>query len=171
MAKDRYHFDEQFNIDDFHVHSYDDKLLSTAKDPAITARREARKARLAKESDRRVIMPEDIQTGKKKKRHKVRVGRVLLFSAAVIAVLAFVGVQGVKLTKLQLEKKEAQKELEVLEQKVEQLEDELLELDSDEYVENAARSELHMIKDGEVMYIVDPGQEDTQKNTDGAKPE
>ncbi len=172
MPRDRYNFDEQFDIDvDFsklNTKWYDDQILSNEKDAKITARREARKAKYAKNADVKVISPEDITEGKKKQKKKIRTGRAVVLMLALAGVMALVGVSGVKLTSLQIEKKAAEKELARLEEKVAQLNAELKELDSEEYVENAARSELHMIREGEVMYIVDPGTEEEAKE-DGAK--
>ena len=145
--KDRYNFDAHTSFDEFYLGSTDEK---------ITARREARKARLAKRADVAVITPEEILETKRKKKYKIEVSKLAVAILVVAAVLAFVVIAGVKLTNLQVEKRAAEKKLESLNQRAAQLQDELSELDSDEYIENAARSELHMIRDGEVMYIVNP---------------
>jgi len=165
MPKDRYGFDAEFDINMFDTHMYDDTLLSTDKDEKITARREARKAKLAKNSDVNVITPEDIDRGRKVRKHKARTSNVILVGLAFVAVMFVVIRLGIRLVSLEVEKKAAQAELASLELKVEQLEAELKELDSEEYIENAARSELHMIKNGEVMYIVDPGTEETKEES------
>lgn len=164
MPQDRYNFDKEFDIDvdlsQLNTRWYDDSILSTKKDAKITARREARKARLAKDADVKVISPEDIKEAKRIEKKKINIGRTVLVSLIFIGVIALVAVSGIKLTSLQLEKRAAEKELAGLKEDLQQLEAELNEIDSDEYVENAARSELHMIKDGEVMYIVEPGLKD-----------
>ena len=165
--KDRYNFDAEFDIERLNTHTYDDVLLSNKADEKITARREARKARIAKESDVNVITPEMIEQHKIKKKRKVHAGKILAGIGVLLLVVAFVGAAGLKLTKLQIEKRNAEKQLKALTEKTEQLANELQELDTDEYVENAARSELHMIKEGEVMYIVNPDldKKDTTEQT------
>lgn len=144
--KDRYNFDVHTSFDEFY--------LDSSADEKITARREARKAKLAK--DVKVITPEEILATKRKKKYKIELSKLIVAVVVVAAVLAFLVVAGIKLTNLQVEKRAAEKKLESLNEKVNQLQAELSELDSDEYIENAARSELHMIRDGEVMYIVNP---------------
>ena len=167
MPQDRYNFDKQFDteievdLSKLNTRWYDDQILSNEKDARITARREARKARYIKNTDVKVISPEDIVEGKRREKRKIKTSRAVVLAVAFALVIAFVANAGIKLTSLQLEKKAAERELAALTQKVDQLSDELRELDSAEYIENAARSELHMIRKGEVMYIVEPGPEET----------
>ena len=168
MPKDRYDFDAEFDISRFNTRTYDESILSNEPDERIAARREARKAKYTKTADVKVITPEDIDRGKVRKKRKIRTGRALLFSAVFCGVLAIVAVQGIKLTRLQIERHNAMAELKALEEQAAQLQNELAELDSQEYIENAARSELHMIKNGEVMYIVNPAPAEPEKK-DGAK--
>ena len=52
------------------------------------------------------------------------------------------------------ERARVQAQLDELEKRRSELENELLMVNSDEYVEQQARSQLHMIKPGEVLYIV-----------------
>ena len=75
-----------------------------------------------------------------------------------------------------------QAQLEELEKRRSELENELLMVNSDEYVEQQARSQLHMIKPGEVLYIIPnsteysaPEPEEPEESpegtpADGAKP-
>ncbi len=168
--RDRYNFDQEFNIKNYNTNYFDDMFLSTKEDERISARRRARIEKANR--DVKVISPEDLEKAdqaRKKKKVKINRTRSLAFAAAFIIVLVIVAVSGVKLTKLQVEKKEAEKKLEQLTQKQEQLTAELQELDSDEYVENSARSNLHMIKEGEVMYVVNPNLVTTEETEDTAE--
>ena len=59
-----------------------------------------------------------------------------------------------RMVSLTRERAMVQAQLEELEKRRSELENELLMVNSDEYVEQQARSQLHMIKPGEVLYIV-----------------
>lgn len=156
--KDRYNFDKEFhNLERLGTNDFDDMYLSTKEDERIAARRQARIEKANR--DVNVLKPEDLQKAeqaRKKKKIKINRRRAFAFIAAFVIVIAIVAVSGVRLTKLQVQKRNAEKELDKLKQKKEQLEAELQELDSDEYVENSARVNLHMIREGEVMYVVNP---------------
>lgn len=78
---------------------------------------------------------------------------------ALIAAFGFLLRSGINLMRLETERQQLEKEHAAKLEKEEQLEAELKELDSADYIEQEARSELHMIKDGEVVYIVDPAPE------------
>ena len=172
---DRYGFDK-FNMDksDTHFYDYDSVLLSNQKDEKISERRKQRIE--TKENDKRTVkakLKAERKARRQEKKRQLRkerahgkklVAMVLIFAAAV----AFISYESASLLKLSIEKMETQKELQRLNSKLEQLTDELGEVDSPEYVENTARSELHMIKEGEVMYIVNPS-ETTETNEDSAK--
>ncbi len=169
--KDRYHFSEKLDKEKSGDRFYDDYVLSTAPDDRISARREARRERAVKKAEPAAPAFVELAKQKPRARKNIRWGRLILAALVFAAVIVFAGYEGVRLTRLQIEKMQAQKELANLNMKLDQLGDELEALDSDEYVENSARSNLHMIKDGEVMYIVNPdlGKEDESES--GAKPE
>jgi len=59
-----------------------------------------------------------------------------------------------RMVALTQERARVQAQLDELEKRRSELENELLMVNSDEYVEQQARSQLHMIKPGEVLYIV-----------------
>ena len=75
-------------------------------------------------------------------------------------------VSGVKLMNLETKKQQAQEELKKLQAKEEELNAELRELDSEEYIEQEARSELHMIRDGEVVYVVTLPEDENKEGGD-----
>ena len=96
---------------------------------------------------------------------KLRPGKII-YIALVIGAFAFMLVSGVKLMNLETKKQQAQEELKKLQAKEEELNAELRELDSEEYIEQEARSELHMIKDGEVIYVVNLPEEENKEGSD-----
>lgn len=155
--KDRYGFDQEFNRAKYQTNYFDDKFLSTKEDADIAARRAARIEKANR--DVNVLKVEDLKKGeeaRKLKKRKITRSRAIIIGLLFVAVIAFVAVSGSKLTKLQIEKREAEKKLKQLNEKTEQLQAELQELDTDEYVRNAATTELHMINEGEVVYVVNP---------------
>jgi len=67
---------------------------------------------------------------------------------------AIVASAGINLWKLNKEKEEALAQLHALTQEQAALENELSQIESQEYIEQAARAELHMILPGETMYVI-----------------
>ena len=100
-----------------------------------------------------------------KQARKRRRGALIRFTCfvAIGAALIFTGISTMNIFSLLEEKRETQAELEALRHKKEALEQELELVESDEYVEQQARSELRMIYDGEVLYVVkDDGEEENK---------
>ena len=91
--------------------------------------------------------------------------RKIIYIALVLAAFAFMLYSGVRLMNLETKKQQAQEELEKLQAKEEELNAELRELDSEEYIEQEARSELHMIKDGEIVYVVTLPEEENKEGS------
>lgn len=153
-------------------------MLNKGEDEVISQRRKARKEEAKRKADKAVTISPEVIKGNVHERpslstKKVKAPRkkhsfktIALLFVLFAGVTAYVVVTGLKLTNLQLQKRDAEKQLEALTEKTDSLQQELQELDSDEYVENAARSELHMIKDGEVMYIVNPNLDEASENAD-----
>ena len=96
----------------------------------------------------------------KRKKH-----RKIIYIAFVLAAFAFMLYSGVRLMNLEAKKQQAQQELEKLQAKEEELNAELRELDSEDYIEQEARSELHMIKDGEIVYVVTLPEEENKEGS------
>ena len=92
--------------------------------------------------------PAKIQRTKRRRRTML-----VLFLALVVA-FAFTARSVQRMVSLTRERAMVQAQLEELEKRRSELENELLMVNSDEYVEQQARSQLHMIKPGEVLYIV-----------------
>ena len=88
----------------------------------------------------------------KRARVRKRTMLVLFLSVALFGTFTVRSVQ--RMVALTRERAMVQAQLEELEKRRSELENELLMVNSDEYVEQQARSQLHMIKPGEVLYIV-----------------
>jgi len=79
---------------------------------------------------------------------------MILCTAGILFVSAVVVSAGINLWNLHQEKQETQAALDALMQKQAELKNELSQLDKEEYIEQEARSELHMIFPGEIMYVI-----------------
>lgn len=90
--------------------------------------------------------------------------RRLIYLAIILGLLAVIAFTAFHLLGLQKEIKAADEQKQVLEKEKSRLENELNQVNSQDYVEDKARSELHMIKPGETIYVAP--QEDEQ--TSGA---
>ena len=75
------------------------------------------------------------------------------------------------LTTLQEEKENVQKQLDALTKQRDQLEVELREVQSEEYVEQEARSELRMIYPGEVLYVAPDDEKEEGSDGSAAAPD
>lgn len=137
-------------------------------------RREVRRKRL----EERAKVKNDPVKAKRAKRNRKA---VLVLVLALAALAAFTARALQKTIVLTQERARVQAQLDELEKRRSELENELLMVNSDEYVEQQARSQLHMIKPGEVLYIVpssteytapEPAPETPAEETpsEGAKP-
>ena len=124
--------------------------LPASRSERMERAREERRRKRQELLDKRVKEAERQAEMRSPKRRRY----VIVSTAAVLFVTAFVVRTGWNLWKLQAEKLEAQEALRILQEERAELEDKLKQVESDEYVEHEARSELHMIKPGEVLYII-----------------
>lgn len=90
----------------------------------------------------------------KRKRRIVRALTRLLVLVTVCVVIGLLSKSVVNIIGLQSEKNQKEKELEALQDEIAKDQDILQQVNSDEYVEQQARSELKMIKEGEILYVV-----------------
>ena len=131
-------------------------------------RREVRRKRL---EDRTKVKDDPVRAKRAKSRRKTMLALVLVLALAA----AFTARAVQKMVSLQQERVRVQAQLDALEKRRSELENELLMVNSDEYVEQQARSQLHMIKPGEVLYIVPSSTEYTapepEEPSDGTSPE
>ncbi|MBR3394320.1 MAG: septum formation initiator family protein [Firmicutes bacterium] len=90
----------------------------------------------------------------REKRAKNRRKTLLVLVLLVLVAAAWTARSVQRMVALSQERAAVQAQLDELEKRRSELENELLMVNSDEYVEQQARSQLHMIKPGEVLYIV-----------------
>lgn len=150
-----------------------DLLERPSESEAQKARREVRSKKLEKKT--KVKDPAKI-----KRRQQRR--RVILVMILMVLVAGGLAVRGLyRMVALNMEKAETAKELAALEQQLGELQNELTQVNSDEYVEQQARIQLHMIRPGEVLYVVPlepsanspaeiPGDDSNQPQEEPAKP-
>lgn len=133
-------------------------------DLAREERRRKRREKLEKK------MPVE-KTAVSKRRTAKRRRYALLTTAVILFVAAVVASSGIKLWRLSREKQATQAELNNLLEREAALQNELTQLESEEYIEREARAELHMIFPGEVLYVVplDSENDDASEESD-AKP-
>lgn len=116
-------------------------------DLAREARRQKRKEKLEKKYP---VEKDSVALRRQAKRRRF----VIVCTAVVLLVAAMVASSGIKLWKLSKEKEEAQAQLNTLISEEAALKNELSQIESQEYIEQAARAELHMILPGETMYVI-----------------
>ncbi|NCB42006.1 MAG: septum formation initiator family protein [Clostridia bacterium] len=111
--------------------------------------------------------------GFSKRRMAKRRRYALIITALVLFVVALVASSGLKLWRLAREKQATQAELSNLLEKEAELQNELTQLESKEYIEREARAELHMIFPGEVLYVIplDKTAEEEALEESDAKPQ
>ncbi len=93
--------------------------------------------------------PELVKARARSRRHIAGVFIVIIVFLAVTANILYQSYT------LRQEKRAVEEKLLQLQRKQAELEERLRQINTDEYVEQAARSELHMIKNGETMYVID----------------
>ena len=129
---------------------------------------EAQKERQAQRAKLREEQEELLRRQKKTRRRRRGFLIKAMCVAAVMVAVLFAAFSTMDIFQLQEQKRQADEELQGLEHKKLGLEQELEIVESDEYVEQQARSELRMIYDGEVLYVVKD--QETQENQ-GEMPE
>ena len=141
----------KYDDEDFFGHKASKKQTQRRQD-----RKEKEAAKQAKRAGKR--------QQRQKRRHTFIIAACFVFLLAAAAVVA---ASAMNVFELQRSKAEAQAQLDDLDNTKGALEEELAQVESDEYVEQQARSELRMIKDGEVLYVIRDGQEEEE----GPRPE
>lgn len=113
-------------------------------------RRERREKRREKLEKKKPADKDALSLRKAAKRRRF----VILCTAGALFVLAVTVSAGLNLWNLSREKQETQAALDSLLEKQAEMQNELSQLDNEEYIEQEARSELHMIFPGEIMYVI-----------------
>ncbi len=129
--------------DPFKQDILDDAL--TAKQLERKKKREPVKERKAQKEARRKIAEEN--------RTKRNSFAAVIFAVLVVLAIIF-GKDFKQIVNLTKQKKQAQAQLDAINSKIAQLEDELSRIKSPEYIEQQARSQLRMIYPGEILYVI-----------------
>lgn len=104
------------------------------------------------------------QDDRKKKRVSARKRRRrLIYLAVVTAALLLVFFTVQNIIGLKMEERELLQEQRELEARKAELEEELTRVDETDYIEQQAREQLHMIKPGEILYLLPEHEEKTDK--------
>jgi len=118
----------------------------------------SRDIRIAQEERRKRRLAENEKSAASKARHRAARRRrrivIAVFLLVGLAVFASVGRSIVNLVELQAEKSETEAKLAQLQRQKGSLEEELQLVNTDEYVEQQARSELKMVKPGEILFLM-----------------
>jgi cell division protein FtsB len=117
--------------------------------------KEIRRAQEERRKRRVVESQKNAET--KERRRKARRRRRLAVGVFVIVglmVIYSVGSSVVNMVELQKERAETEARLAQLQRQKGTLEEELKQVNTDEYVEQQARSELKMVKPGEILYLL-----------------
>ncbi len=133
---------------------FKEDILQNAISNRQRERREAREALRAKKEQQEKKSAEAALRAKRRR-------RMLALTILVLIVVAVIFGQSVfRIIELKRQKEAAQKQLDKLRERVEQLEGELARVQTDEYIEQQARTHLRMIFPGETVYILVPPQEE-----------
>lgn len=98
-------------------------------------------------------MAEGKRIKQRKRKRSINIGRVAL-TVLVIGLLVAIGLVIRNIISLSLEKRDLEKQNEELTEKRDDLTTELQNVNDQDYIEEQARKLLHMIKPGEVLYII-----------------
>ena len=136
----------------------DDKTIRTEYSFLDAESRSSREIRLAQEErrKRRKVESEKSAASKARRKAAARRRRIVVAALALIGVFVIVtvGRSVAGLIELEREKAETERRLSQLQRQQGSLEEELLQVNTDEYVEQQARSELKMVKPGEILYLM-----------------
>ncbi len=136
----------------------DDKTIRTEYSFLDRESVSSRDIRIAQEErrKRRKVEAEKNEAQKARRRAAARRRRIVVavFVLVGIFVVVTVGRSLVNLIELEREKAATEEKLAQLEYQQGNLEEELQQVNTDEYVEQQARSELKMVKPGEILYLM-----------------
>ena len=133
-------------------------ILDPKKDKVVSEKRKARQEAVGRKRK--------LNDAARRRRNRRRLVILAIFIVLCV-VIGLVGKSVVNLVQLEGEKKEREAELEKLQQEIEKDQATLEQVNSDEYIEQQARSELRMIKEGEVLYIINSDGSRTQVDEEG----
>ena len=134
-------------------HESNERFKSSYLDTTVTKAQEERRAKREAEREKKLA---NQKTPEEKRRIAIHRLVVLATILAIFGIAAVIGNTASQVFDLMNQRDEAQKRLDAVTKNRDQLQEELSNVNTDEYVEQNARSELRMIYPGEVLYIT-PG--------------
>lgn len=139
-------------------HESNIRFKNSYLDSRVSQAQEERRARREAERERRLA---NQKTPEEKR--KIAIHRLVVLASilAMVAIAAVIGNTATQVFDLMSQKEEAQARLDAVTKNRDQLQEELNNVNTNEYVEQNARSELRMIYPGEVLYIM-PGSEEPE---------
>jgi len=145
------------------LHKYTDRYMLHSE---ISERQKEQLLRIEKMKQERLKKEE--RQRQKRKRHKRSIIFVASFCSICLGIVVFVNAQSRRV--LIEEKAAVEKQLDSLKYKTESLREELSMVESDEYVEQQARSELRMVYPGEMIYVLQENDDDEKTKEGSLKP-
>lgn len=118
------------------------------KDKAALRRLKKEERREARAAER--DLPPELTPREKAARRRAR----LIYAAVLLTVLFFLGRAAWKAAQIKAEETAALQREQELQLRLDKLREELTHIDSAEYIEEKARTELHMIFPGEMIYLI-----------------
>lgn len=134
--------------------------VSDARKQRQERHKEIRQRRELKEND---IEKNPAAEKHRRKKNKITNVRRFITGVIILIVITSVGVSAVKMIKLINERNRLLETNQKLIEMKEDLTEEMNQVDSAEYMEQQARKELKMIKNGEILFIVSDEQDEKSK--------
>ncbi len=151
-------------------HESNERFKSSYLDAQVSKAQQERRAKRDLEREKKLASQKSPEEKRRLAFHRLV---VLVSVLAIFAIAAIIGDTASQVFDLMAQKEEAQARLDAVTKNRDQLQDELNNVNTNEYVEQNARSELRMIYPGEVLYITPGSPEDEafRERNDGAKPD
>jgi len=164
---DNYRRSARSDIEDQHMSDTEAWAKGDHAEPSVIDIEEAQRIR----RERRAEIMESSKYRKRRKhaeamasaraaRKSFTSGRRLLFLLIAIFIACIVIIAGSRINSLQQKQAEAHRDYKMKTEQRDRLENELAAVNDPEYIEAQARERLHMIKRGEILYIIENDKED-----------
>jgi len=128
------------------------------------AREERKSKRVLAESKKKKRLRTIPRVGVSRRRSTQALRKKSVYLIIAVVLLIIIGVSVYNLVSLKMEQAKVNADYAALVKEKAQLNEELSNVDSDEYIEQKAREELKMILPGETLYIISHGEKDENNN-------
>ena len=123
-------------------------------------------ARSLRRRTERNIRSEGLAARKAEKKKENRKRRRKTFAAVLIVLLLVVSVYGRNIIKLRSENADLRKQQEELQEEREKLKKQIEEAGTKEYIQEEARKQLRMLNQGEILFLFNEDEEETEEAED-----